>query len=114
MLRDRRKFYRWAAGLDCFFNCEDRTLAGQVVNLSFGGARVVCAGAAPVEGTDIDLTIHRPDYSTTLRAHVFYSEQLDEGFVFGLEFYGGFHEKSTKLMPLFRDCSPIIQPGKPA
>ncbi len=111
MLRDRRKFYRWATGLQCLAEFGGRTLTGRVVNLSFGGARILTADPAPPEGADIDLTIHRPDYGASLRAHVFYSEPCDQGWVFGVEFYGGFHEKSSKLLPLFRDCAPIEPPA---
>lgn len=109
MLRDRRKFYRWTTGLDCFFRSGEQAGTGRVVNLSFGGARVVCRPPAPAEGAEIEVTIHRPDYSTSLQAHVYYTEASGEETVFGLEFYGGFHEKSSKLMPLFRDCEPINQ-----
>ncbi len=111
MLHERRKFYRWASGLQCLFEVGGQAHTGQVVNLSFGGARIHTLGQAPPEGADIELTIHRPDYGTSLRAHVFYSEPCEQGSVFGVEFYGGFHEKSAKLLPLFRDCAPIEQPA---
>ncbi|GAB4130948.1 MAG: hypothetical protein Kow001_24460 [Acidobacteriota bacterium] len=110
MLHERRKFYRWATGLQCVFEVGGQAHTGQVVNLSFGGARIQTSGLAPPEGADIELTIHRPDYGTSLRAHVFYSESSPQGSVFGVEFYGGFHEKSAKLLPLFRDCAPIEPP----
>lgn len=111
MLRERRRFYRWATGLQCVFEVGGQAHPGQVLNLSFGGARIQTLGQGPPEGADIELTIHRPDYGTSLRAHVFYSEPSEQGSIFGVEFYGSFHEKSAKLLPLFRDCAPVEQPA---
>lgn len=97
--------------MGCICSLGSVSAPGEVTNLSFGGARIARCPAEPAAGSDIEITLHRPDHSVTLRAHVFYVEKQDNFYSFGVEFYGSFHERSGKLLPFFREGSE--REGKP-
>jgi len=103
MLRDRRRFYRWQFAVPCILQTEHEALVCEVVNLSFGGAKVSIPKELPLEGADVGLVLHQNDYSISLSAHVFYVENVAGGWFLGVEFYGSLPERSQKLLPLFRD-----------
>ncbi|GAB4246160.1 MAG: hypothetical protein Kow00109_22230 [Acidobacteriota bacterium] len=102
MLKDRRRFFRWPVDAQCLVIDELGTISGELVNLSFGGARIENPTRLPVEGSDVQLVIHRPDYSASLKAHVFWVAAERRPAAFGVEFYGSFSERSAQLLPLFR------------
>jgi hypothetical protein len=101
MAQERRKFYRWPLSIHCVCRSEEGTFTGEISNLSFGGARVVRATTIPPEGTDIEIVLHRKDYSVSFRCHVYYVEQSEDA-AFGIEFYGTLEERTQKLLPLMR------------
>ncbi len=111
MLKDRRKFYRWQTSISCVCQSEGETFTGEIANLSLGGARIVQPSGLPPEGIDLNVVLHRRDYSVSLKAHVFYVEPADEEKAFGVEFYGSLHERTQKLLPLFRQYLSEGQPG---
>lgn len=111
MLKDRRKFYRWQTSISCVCQSEEGTFTGEIANLSLGGARIVRPSSIPVEGIDLDVVLHRKDYSVTLKAHVYYVEAEGEEDSFGIEFYGSLHERTQKLLPLFRQYLNEGEPG---
>ncbi len=102
MLKDRRKFHRWQTSISCVCRGEAGTFTGEIANLSLGGARIEQPSSFPPEGIDLEVILHRKDYSVSLRAHVFYVEPEEEVKAFGIEFYGTLHERTQKLLPLFR------------
>jgi hypothetical protein len=110
MLKDRRKFHRWQTSISCVCQGEGGTFTGDIANLSLGGARIVQPSSLPPEGIDLEVVLHRKDYSVSLRAHVFYVEAGEEK-AFGVEFYGSLHERTQKLLPLFRQYLSEGQPG---
>ena len=111
MLKDRRKFYRWQTSISCVCQGEAGTFTGEIANLSLGGARIVRPSSLPPEGIDLDVVLHRKDYSVSLKAHVFYVEPVEDDQAFGIEFYGSLHERTQKLLPLFRQYLSEGQPG---
>jgi hypothetical protein len=111
MLKDRRKFYRWQTSISCVCRGNGCTFTGEIENLSLGGARIVNPSSLPPEGIDLDVVLHRRDYSVSLKAHVFYVEAEAAEMAFGIEFYGTLHERTQKLLPLFRQYLSEGQPG---
>lgn len=110
MLKDRRRFFRWPVDAQCLAIDEFGTLTGEVANLSFGGARIENPTRLPVEGSDLQLVIHRPDYSVSLKAHVYWVDRESQPRAFGVEFYGSFRDRSTHLLPLFHRMSGAESP----
>ena len=105
-MSDQRKFYRWEIGIPCGWLWEFGEDRGNLVNFSFGGARVKAGGEIPVEGADITIALVQPERVRHLPAHVIYADGAgDDGGYFGIEFYGKYEEKSRELVPIF--CSDV-------
>jgi hypothetical protein len=94
---DRRISLRWSSRLPCRLEFEEEEISGEVVDLSFEGARVLTPGATPKAGSLIRLALRPDRENVRLKAMVIYVEDQH----FGVKFQHTKGEAMKVLRPFF-------------
>lgn len=103
-MKDKRRFFRWSGRMPCECQAENMKSTGYIIDLSFGGARIVSSDNVPPEGADVTVAPFPDQEEVLLLGQVVYSlkKGSDEGGEFGVEFYERVEVRSSKLVPLYR------------
>jgi len=108
--QDRRQAYRWKVAIPCTVKYGDKTILGQIANLSSAGALITQVGAVPPKGALVVVRIEveekkvELEVSLTCRvAHHTTQEIIRAGQLgsFGVEFQQPVEEVNSKLIPVF-------------
>ena len=94
---DRRVSLRWSGRLPCRLEFEEEDISGEVVDLSFEGARVAIPGAMPKPGSLIRLALRPDRENVRLAAIVVYVDKQS----FGVQFQHTRSEAIKVLKPFF-------------
>lgn len=95
--KEQRQFYRRKVRLPCEVKWEFETAEAEVIDLSFGGARISCTEFVPPVGADIRFKVVYEEEALWFDARVIHQHSD----FFGVQFYGAPLEKSTKLLRLY-------------
>ena len=95
---DRRKSLRWHGTLPCRLEQGEGGFTGQVVNLSFDGARIDDPSELPSLGSEIVVILRPERENVSMRARVVYVRQRQ----FGVEFCGSRTDHLEALKPFFQ------------
>ena len=94
---DRRISLRWGSRLPCRLEFDTEEISGEVVDLSFEGARVTIPGEMPKPGNLIRLALRPDRENVRLSAIVMYVEDQH----FGVKFQHTRGEAMKALKPFF-------------
>ena len=110
--KQQRRYKRWPTSIPCTVLWEDRTISGELANISFGGALVAGPSATPPVGCAVTLVFHYQSevaLTSSVDSQVVHTspEASDAGGLggFGLEFQGPLEEIRSKLLPLIEKLS---------
>ncbi|MDA2924156.1 PilZ domain-containing protein [Acidobacteria bacterium AH-259-L09] len=107
---ERRRFKRWEILIPCTVEWQGSSTTGQITNLSFGGALIKQANAAPPKGTPVIVTFQVKKEPVELEGrlagrivHTFrqFTERGDI-ICFGVQFEEPVEEVRSKLIPVFQ------------